>query len=169
MTKRKKAYIGIDIGKKRCGTSCVIDEKGRVLERGQYCNTAARAASYAKDVAARYDVHSAACETTGNMWTRTFGAFEDAGILVRSKIYSRWCRTCRGSLFPIRRNNHSFVPYGYRIRVCSAWPGIRDLPSSVPRSHLPDGQARLRAPIFSSAGDVPPVSGVEKHLDFMEH
>ena len=66
MIKRKKAYIGIDIGKKKCDT-CVIDERGRVLERGQYCNTAARAASYAKGIAAKYDMHSAACKTTGSM------------------------------------------------------------------------------------------------------
>ena len=55
-----------------------------MLERGQYCNTAARAAaSYAKGIAAKYDVHSAACKTTGNMWTRTFRAFEDAGTNIK--------------------------------------------------------------------------------------
>ena len=83
MIERKKAYIGTGIGKKKCDT-CVIDEKGRVLERGQYCNTTARAAaSYAKGIAAKYDVHSAACKTTGNMWTRTFRAFEDAKINIK--------------------------------------------------------------------------------------
>ena len=45
MTKRKKAYIGTGIGKKRCDTSCVIDEKGHVLEREQYYNTTVRATS----------------------------------------------------------------------------------------------------------------------------
>ena len=71
--------IGIDIGKKKCDV-CVIDDKGNVLERGQYQNTIAKAGQFAKDMARKYKGCKAACETTGNMWRITFDAFEDAGI-----------------------------------------------------------------------------------------
>jgi len=75
--------IGIDIGKRRCDV-CVVDGRGRVLERGHYPNTAEDAGRFAGAMARRYGraACQAACETTGNMWERTYAAFEAAGIRI---------------------------------------------------------------------------------------
>lgn len=75
--------IGIDIGKRRCDV-CVVDGRGRVLERRHYPNTYKDAGTVAGTMARRYGKSScqAACETTGNMWMKTYAAFEDAGIRI---------------------------------------------------------------------------------------
>ena len=80
--KMKSYYIGIDIGKRKCDV-CVINGRGKVVERGQYPNTGADAAGFAGAMARKYGNGGrckAACETTGNLWQITFDAFEDAGI-----------------------------------------------------------------------------------------
>ncbi len=76
--------IGIDIGKKKCDV-CVVDKRGKVLQRGQYPNTAASAKEFAEKAARRYARRGcrAACETTGNMWNITYAAFEGAGIEIK--------------------------------------------------------------------------------------
>ncbi len=71
--------IGIDIGKRRC-TVCVIDAKGHVLEEGSYNNTYKEAARLAARLKKEYKRCQAACESTGNMWLKTFRAFEDQRI-----------------------------------------------------------------------------------------
>ena len=74
--------MGIDISKRKCDV-CVVDAKGKVLERGQYPNTPAGAKKHAAMLKRRYRSLVAACETTANMWQVTYGALEDAGIDVR--------------------------------------------------------------------------------------
>ncbi len=47
------ANIGIDIGKKKCDV-CVVDGNGKVLETGQYPNTASDAGKFAQKMAHKY-------------------------------------------------------------------------------------------------------------------
>ena len=77
-----RVSIGIDIGKRKCDY-CVVDSRGKVLERGHYINKPKFAAEVAKRLKAKYgkDIR-AACETTGNMWNFTYDAFENAGIKI---------------------------------------------------------------------------------------
>ncbi len=76
--------IGIDIGKRKCDV-CVMDWKGKVLHTGQYQNTVSDADKFAEQTALRYSARrcQAACETTGNMWNITYGAFERHGIDIK--------------------------------------------------------------------------------------
>ena len=71
--------IGIDIGKRRC-IVCIMDEDGAVLEETGYDNTSAAAAALAKRAMAAYGKCQAVCESTGNLWIKTYEAFEDCGI-----------------------------------------------------------------------------------------
>ncbi len=71
--------IGIDIGKRRCAV-CVVDAKGHVLKEGSYDNTYKEAAKLAVRLKKKYKKCQAACESTGNMWLKTFRAFEDHHI-----------------------------------------------------------------------------------------
>ena len=66
-----KISIGIDIGKKKCDY-CIVNGRGRVLERGQYFNTKADAGRCARTILDKYGKNgrcTAACETTANMNT----------------------------------------------------------------------------------------------------
>ena len=80
-----KISIGIDISKKKCDY-CVINGRGKVLERGQYLNTSKDAGRCARDLLARYGKAGtcrAACEATANMWITTINEFERAGIDIK--------------------------------------------------------------------------------------
>ena len=77
--------IGIDIGKGKC-IVCVVDGKGSVLERTSYVNTLASAKEFARRMKKEYGGKGrcrAACESTGNMWLKTFEAFEGCGIPIK--------------------------------------------------------------------------------------
>lgn len=75
--------IGIDIGKKKC-VVCVVDGKGRVLERTSYNNTRSEAEAMARDMKRKHRRCQAACESTGNHWLKTVDALEAVGI--RTKL-----------------------------------------------------------------------------------
>ena len=80
-----KISIGIDISKKKCDY-CVINGRGKVLERGQYLNTPKDAGRCARGLLARYGKSGtcrAACEATANMWIVTINEFERAGIEIK--------------------------------------------------------------------------------------
>ena len=77
--------IGIDISKKKC-IVCVMDDKGKILEETAYDNTLADAKEFACRMKEKYGKKGqcrAACETTGNMWLKTFAAFEEYGIPIK--------------------------------------------------------------------------------------
>lgn len=74
-------HIGIDIGMKKCYV-CVMDDKGNILEDLQYVNTVRHAEALARQLAGQYGECRAVCESTGNMWIKSFEAFEKAGITV---------------------------------------------------------------------------------------
>lgn len=80
-----KISIGIDISKKKCDY-CVINGRGKVLERGQYLNTPQDTNRCASNLFAKYgkkDTCRAACEATANMWITTINEFERAGIEIK--------------------------------------------------------------------------------------
>ena len=78
----KIKYIGINIGMKKCAM-CVIDGGKKILEEAAYDNTAKDAVAYAKKIALGHDTCKAVCESTGNMWIKSFEAFEKAGIHIQ--------------------------------------------------------------------------------------
>ena len=80
---QRMRYVGIDISKRKCDV-CVVDAKGKVLERGQYPNTPEGAKKHAA-LLKRKHRHGlvAACETTANMWQVSYDAFEEAGIDIK--------------------------------------------------------------------------------------
>ena len=77
--------IGIDIGKGKC-IACVVGGKGNVLERASYKNTLEDAKEFARRMKKEYGGKGrcqAACESTGNMWLKTFEAFEECGMPIK--------------------------------------------------------------------------------------
>ena len=77
--------IGIDISKRKC-VVCVMDDKGRILEETAYDNTLEDAKEFAGRMKKKYGRRGrchAACETTGNMWLKTFEAFEEHDIPIQ--------------------------------------------------------------------------------------
>lgn len=72
-------YIGIDIGMRRCNV-CIMDMKKNILEEITYDNRLADASALAMRIASKYKECKAVCESTGNMWIKTFEGFEKAGI-----------------------------------------------------------------------------------------
>ena len=74
--------IGIDIGKRKCAV-CIMDEDGAVLEELAYNNTFKDAVTVAQNAKEKYGKCQAACESTGNMWIKTFEAFESKNIPIK--------------------------------------------------------------------------------------
>ena len=68
-------YIGIDIGKRMCVT-CIMDADGYILEEGKYPNTIKDAEQFALHVQNKYDECKVVCESTANMWYKTYSLFE---------------------------------------------------------------------------------------------
>ena len=82
---KRMKNIGIDISKKKC-VVCVMDDKGKILEESAYENTLVDAKEFACRMKKEYGRKGqcrAACETTGNMWLKTFEAFEEYGIPIK--------------------------------------------------------------------------------------
>ena len=72
-------YIGIDIGKRMCVT-CIMHADGRILEEGKYPNTVKDAERFALYVQDKYDKCKAVCESTANLWKKTYSVFEKYNI-----------------------------------------------------------------------------------------
>lgn len=75
------AFIGIDIAKKRC-VVVIRDQHNSVKETTSYQNTTEEASSFAKRALEAYggECKAVVVESTGNMWLKTYEAFESAGI-----------------------------------------------------------------------------------------
>ena len=67
---------------KRTCVVCAMDHDARILYQGKYPNTRADAARLIGDTLSRYDC-IAVCESTGNLWLKTFEMFEQADIPIR--------------------------------------------------------------------------------------
>ncbi len=57
-----------------------MDEKGNILEETDYDNTLHDAETFAKSMITKYKKCQAVCESTGNMWIKTYESFEKNGI-----------------------------------------------------------------------------------------
>ena len=72
-------YIGIDIGKRNCIT-CIMDADGYILEEGKYPNTLKAAEEFALHAQNEYGECKVVCESTANMWLKTYSVFEKHNI-----------------------------------------------------------------------------------------
>ena len=77
-------YIAVDIGKRKC-VVCVTDKDGSIVEETNYSNTLQEVERFASDLNKKYDNRKchAVCESTANMWLKTYQAFEKNGIDVK--------------------------------------------------------------------------------------
>jgi transposase len=82
-------YIGLDIGKRNC-VVCIMDPYGSIIEETEYSNTLEAAESFALSIKKKHDIDSgsggesaAVCESTGNLWLKTYQAFEKYNIDVK--------------------------------------------------------------------------------------
>ena len=82
MTRIEVKSVGIDIGKRRC-IVCIMNEDGFIVERTGYDNTLEDARKFAQKIRQKYGKCNAACESTGNMWTKTIEAFEKQKIPIK--------------------------------------------------------------------------------------
>ena len=76
------AFIGIDIAKKNC-VVCIRDQDNTVREVTSYHNTSRDATEFAKRALEAYGECRAVVESTGNMWLKTYEAFESEGIGIK--------------------------------------------------------------------------------------
>ena len=74
-------YIAVDIGKKNC-VVCITDKDGLIIEETKYGNTLQETYNFASNMDKQYDNRNclAVCESTANMWIKTYKAFEQYGI-----------------------------------------------------------------------------------------
>jgi transposase len=81
---RKDYYIAVDIGKKNC-VVCITDKDGSIVEETKYDNTLQEAERFASNLDKKYSNRKchAVCESTANMWLKTYEAFEKYGIDVK--------------------------------------------------------------------------------------
>jgi transposase len=79
---RMTEYVAIDIAKKKCVT-CAMNEDGSISETSSYSNSSFEAAAFAKQLVERYGECEAVVESTGNMWIKTYEAFELNGIKIK--------------------------------------------------------------------------------------
>ena len=75
-------YVAVDIGKRKCVT-CVMSQDGSISEISSYQNTSFDASIFAKRVLEKYGKCKAVVESTGNMWLKTYEAFESKGVEVK--------------------------------------------------------------------------------------
>jgi transposase len=77
-------YIAVDIGKRKC-VVCVTDKDGSIVEETNYSNTLQEVERFASDLNKKYDNRKchAVCESTANMWLKTYQAFENHGIDIK--------------------------------------------------------------------------------------
>jgi transposase len=60
-----------------------MDDNGNILEKTSYNNTFEDASNFAKEMILKYGQCQAVCESTGNLWLKTYEAFERNGISVK--------------------------------------------------------------------------------------
>ena len=75
-------YIALDIGKRDC-KACVMNSDGSIAEVSKYNNTLAEAEIFAHSMVRKYGECVAVCESTANLWLKTYQAFERCSIGVK--------------------------------------------------------------------------------------
>lgn len=80
----KDYYVAVDIGKRNC-VVCITDKDGSILEETKYDNTLQEAERFASNLDKKYNSSRchAVCESTANMWLKTYEAFEKNRIDVK--------------------------------------------------------------------------------------
>jgi hypothetical protein len=73
--RRMVEYVAVDIAKKNC-VLCAENQDGTIDELSNYSNTVADATAVAKRLIAKYGQCKGVVESTGNMWLKTYEAFE---------------------------------------------------------------------------------------------
>lgn len=83
-SRKNDYYIAVDIGKRKC-VVCITDKDGSIIEETKYDNTLQEAERFASDLNKKYDNRKchAVCESTANMWLKTYKAFEKNRIDVK--------------------------------------------------------------------------------------
>jgi transposase len=83
-SKNKDYYIAVDIGKRNC-VVCITDKDGSIIEETKYDNILQEAERFACHLYKKYDSRKChvVCESTANMWLKTYEAFEKYGIDVK--------------------------------------------------------------------------------------
>ncbi|MGA7541633.1 MAG: transposase [Nitrososphaeraceae archaeon] len=73
-------YIAVDIGKRNC-VVCITDKDGSIVEETKYDNTLEEAERFVSYLDKKYCYRKfhAVCESTANMWLKTYQAFEKHG------------------------------------------------------------------------------------------
>lgn len=79
--------MGVDIGKRNC-VVCIMDSDGSIIEETKYNNTFDEAKSFASYIKKKHggsgkSTITAVCESTGNLWLKTYQAFEKYNIDVK--------------------------------------------------------------------------------------
>ncbi len=68
-------YVGVDIGKQNC-VVCIMNSDGSIIEETKYNNTLKQAEIFASSIMRKHGNCKAVCESTGNLWLKTYQAFE---------------------------------------------------------------------------------------------
>lgn len=85
MPERKKGflnYVGVDIGKLTCMV-CIMNSDGSIIEKTKYNNTLDAADFFASSIIRKHGNCIAVCESTGNLWLKTYQAFEKYNIDIK--------------------------------------------------------------------------------------
>lgn len=75
-------YIAVDIAKKNC-VLCATNELGTIDEQFHYPNTSSEALEVARRLVEKYGECKGVVESTGNMWLKTYEAFETCDIKMK--------------------------------------------------------------------------------------
>jgi transposase len=72
----------VDIGKRDC-KACIMSSDGSIAEETKYNNTLHEAEIFAYSIVKKYGKCLAVCESTANLWLKTYQAFEKYNIGVK--------------------------------------------------------------------------------------
>ncbi len=72
----------MDVGKRNC-KACIMSSDGSITEETKYNNTLAEAEIFAYSMVKKYGECVAVCESTANLWLKTYQAFEKYSIAVK--------------------------------------------------------------------------------------
>jgi transposase len=75
-------YVGVDVAKVKA-VCCIVNPDGSIAEETSYPNTSHDAATFAKQVIGKHGEFEAVLESRGNLWVKTYEAFESNGITVK--------------------------------------------------------------------------------------
>jgi len=73
--KIKTKYIAVDIGKRNC-KACILNAEDSMAEESEYDNKVTEAEIFAYSMVKKYGKCIAVCQSTSNLWLKTYQAFE---------------------------------------------------------------------------------------------